>query len=64
MRICVVDDDGMRDAIVVALRASGFAADSAGTLAAGRDRVEGLDRGADDHLVKPIAMPLAGGRTA
>ena len=37
MRICVVDDDGgLRNAIVVALRVSGFAADSAPTIAAAR----------------------------
>lgn len=40
MRILVVDDDeGLRDAIVVALRVSGFAADGAASVAAARARL-------------------------
>jgi DNA-binding response OmpR family regulator len=99
----VDDDDGVREGVVVSLRASGLAADGAADLAkarslltihrydcivldrmlpggdgltllgeetgarppvlvltardAIRDRVEGFERGADDYLVKPFAIP-------
>ena len=40
MRIFVIDDDdGLREAIIVALRASGFATDAAGSIAAARARL-------------------------
>jgi DNA-binding response OmpR family regulator len=101
--LAVDDDDGVREGIVVSLRASGFAADGAADLDeatrllsahrydcivldrmlpggdglallgresgqrppvlvltardAIRDRVEGFERGADDYLVKPFAIP-------
>jgi two-component system OmpR family response regulator len=101
--LAVDDDDGVREGVVVSLRASGFAADGAADLAearnllashrydcivldrmlpggdgltllsmgspprppvlvltardAIRDRVEGFERGADDYLVKPFAIP-------
>jgi DNA-binding response OmpR family regulator len=101
--LTVDDDDGLREGVVVSLRASGFAADGAADLAeakdllsahrydcivldrmlpggdglallrhgsdprppvlvltardAIRDRVEGFERGADDYLVKPFAIP-------
>jgi DNA-binding response OmpR family regulator len=104
VRVLAVDDDeGVREGVVVSLRASGFAADGAADLAAAksllaahrydcivldrmlpggdglallgdgsgprppvlvltardaiRDRVEGFERGADDYLVKPFAIP-------
>lgn len=55
MRVCVVeDDDGLRQAIVVALRASGFAADGAAGVGAARERIASHDY---DCLVLDRMLP-------
>lgn len=55
MRVLVVDDDdGLRDAIVVALRASGFAADAAASIGAAR---AGLRSHSYDCIVLDRRLP-------
>src|SRR5919106_401646 len=55
MRILVVDDEpAVREAVERALRLEGHDVALAGD--AIRDRVAGLDAGADDYLVKPFAL--------
>jgi signal transduction histidine kinase len=54
MRIFVVDDDdGLREAIVVALQASGFATDAVASIAAARARLDSdRGKGLPDDLVE------------